>query len=324
MTVLVTGGAGYIGAHIVEALAGRPVVIVDDLSTGSVDRIPGADVVVTDVAASGAPALLGALMRERQVDAVIHLAARKRVDESVARPLFYYRQNVDGLRHVLEAMVQAGTRRLVFSSSAAVYGETGAAQVRESDPTTPVNPYGRTKLIGEWLCRDLVTAGLLDVVALRYFNVAGAGRADLGDPAVMNLATMVIDRLLRGESPMIFGDDYPTPDGTCVRDFVHVVDLADAHRAALDALSNGTLSGFEVLNVGTGRGASVRQVVEQLITLSGQALAPVLASRRPGDPAAVVACADRIGQRLGWKARSGLTEILTSAWQAALATRVVA
>jgi len=316
MSVLVTGGAGYIGAHIVEALAGRSVVVVDDLSTGSAERVVGVELVVADVAATGAADLLTQLMLDRQVEAVIHLAARKRVDESVARPLWYYQQNVAGLQNVIEAMTRVGLRRLVFSSSAAVYGETGAAQVKESEPTAPVNPYGRTKLIGEWLCRDLAVAGALDVVALRYFNVAGAGRPELGDPAVMNLATMVIDRLGRGEAPVIYGDDYPTPDGTCIRDFIHVADLADAHRSALDSLYDGSLGGFRVFNVGTGQGASVRQVVDTLIGLSGLRVEPVVAPRRPGDPAAVVASAELIAEELGWRARSGVDAILASAWQA--------
>ena len=316
MTVLVTGGAGYIGAHVVQALEGRSVTAVDDLSTGSAARIPGVEVVVADLAAAEARDVVTDVMRDHHVEAVIHLAARKRVDESVARPLWYYQQNVGGLQTVVEAMARAGVRRLVFSSSAAVYGETRAARVLESEPTLPVNPYGRTKLIGEWMCRDLAAAGDLDVVALRYFNVAGAGRPELRDPAVMNLATMVIDRLRRGESPVIYGDGYPTADGTCVRDFIHVADLADAHRRTLEALEDGSVRGFEVFNVGTGRGASVRQVVDRLIELSGLDVKPVVLGRRPGDPAAVVACADLIQERLGWRASSGLTEILESAWAA--------
>lgn len=316
MTILVTGGAGYIGAHVVEALARRSLIVVDDFSTGSADRIPGIDVVEMDIAAPRVVDELAELMRKRRVRAVVHLAARKRVDESVARPLYYYQQNIDGLHNVLNAMVRTGVRRLVFSSSAAVYGETGIGQVPESGPMLPVNPYGRTKLVGEWLCRDLVAVGELDVVALRYFNVAGAGRPELGDPAVLNLVAMVIDRLRRGEAPIIFGEDYLTPDGTCVRDFIHVADLADAHGMALEALMDGSVSGFEVFNVGTGRGASVRQVVHQLIELSGLNIEPVIAPRRAGDPATVVASVELVKQRLGWRTQSDLECILTSAWEA--------
>lgn len=316
MTILVTGGAGYIGAHVVEALTHRSLIVVDDFSTGSADRIPGVDVVEMDIAAPWVVDELAELMRKRRVRAVVHLAARKRVDESVARPLYYYQQNIDGLHNVLNAMVRTGVRRLVFSSSAAVYGETSIGQVPESGPMLPVNPYGRTKLVGEWLCRDLAAAGELDVVALRYFNVAGAGRPELGDPAVLNLVTMVIDRLRRGEAPIIFGEDYLTPDGTCVRDFIHVADLADAHGMALEALMDGSVSGFEVFNVGTGRGASVRQVVHQLVELSGLDIEPVIAPRRAGDPATVVASVELVKQRLGWRTQSDLECILTSAWEA--------
>lgn len=316
MTILITGGAGYIGAHVVAALRGRPVVVVDDLSTGSASRVPDAHVARLDVATSSASEALVELMRDWRVDAVVHLAARKRVDESVSRPLVYYQQNVMGLCNVVDAMAKTGVRRLVFSSSAAVYGETSGARVLESHPVLPVNPYGRTKLIGEWLCRDIVSTGLIDVVALRYFNVAGACRPELGDPAALNLATIVIDRLVRGEVPTIFGDDYPTPDGTCVRDFVHVGDLAGAHVAALDGMANGLVSGFVVFNIGTGHGASVREVVGRLIELSGRDIEPTVASRRKGDPASVVACADQIERQLGWKAAWGLEEILTSAWDA--------
>jgi UDP-glucose 4-epimerase len=218
-------------------------------------------------------------------------------------------------------MLSAGVRRLVFSSSAAVYGDTAASQVDEDEPTEPVNPYGRTKLIGEWLCRDLALTGALDVIALRYFNVAGAARPELGDPAVMNLVTMVIDRLRQGMPPMIFGNDYPTPDGTCVRDFVHVRDLADAHVTAVDALAASSVTGFEAFNVGTGVGGSVQQVVDRLVELSGLVVEPMLLGRRAGDPAAVVASADLIRRRLGWSARAGLQEILDSAWAADAPTR---
>lgn len=319
MTVLLTGGAGYIGAHVVASLqqASMDVVVVDDLSTGRRERIPDVPLLEVDLSAPEAEGRLAEAMTAQGVTTVIHLAAKKRVDESLERPSYYYAQNVVGMQHVLNAMVVAGVRQLVFSSSAAVYGETTSSRVDESHPTLPMNPYGRTKLIGEWMCRDFAAAGLVDAIALRYFNVAGAARPALGDPEVLNLVTIVIDRLRRGLPPAIYGDDYPTSDGTCVRDFVHVGDLAAAHVTAVSALQGGTITGFEAFNVGTGVGGSVSQVVDRLIQLSQLPLSPVVLGRRPGDPASVVASADRIKQRLGWVAKAGLNEILESAWAAA-------
>ena len=315
MTVLVTGGAGYIGAHVVRVLrgAGRPVVVVDDLSTGYASRLEDVAVVVQDVAAPGAVDVLSALMRSREVDEVVHLAARKRVDESIEQPLHYYRQNVTGLANVLEAVQSAEVDRFVFSSSAAVYGETEQDTVDEDVPTRPVNPYGETKLAGEWLVRDVARACGLRACVLRYFNVAGSGWDDLGDPAVLNLVTMVLDRLSREQAPHVFGTDYPTSDGTCVRDFVHVLDLAEAHVAALDHLRGASPGTTETFNVGTGVGASVLEVVQHLVELSGVHVRPVVEPRRAGDPARVVASVERIADVIGWRARHDLSETLRSA-----------
>jgi UDP-glucose 4-epimerase len=196
-----------------------------------------------------------------------------------------------------------------------VYGATASSAVSETDPTVPVNPYGETKLVGEWLVRDAAKAWGLRGVALRYFNVAGAGWPELGDPVVMNLVTMVLDRLARGQQPLVFGDDYATPDGTCVRDFVHVLDLASAHIGALDYLDRDERP-FDVLNVGTGRGASVREVVELIGAVSGRDTTPEVVARRAGDPASVVASVDRITQTWGWRAQAGLREVVESAWTA--------
>lgn len=317
MTVLVTGGAGYIGAHIVRLAraAGRDVVVVDDLSTGRQARVGGVPLVRIDVAEPAAVTRLTEVMRSFHVSAVIHLAARKRVGESITRPAWYFQQNVTGLATMLSAMEAAKVGQLVFSSSAAVYGNPATAVVSEDAATLPASPYGETKLIGEWLVRDAARAWGLRGVSLRYFNVAGAGWADLGDPEVANLITMVLERLSRGERPKVFGSDYPTPDGSCVRDFVHVTDLADAHLAALAYLTRPERS-WDVFNVGTGRGSSVLEVVEGLVEATGLSGAPELTARRPGDPASVVASVDRIACAMDWRARATLPDILASAWRA--------
>jgi UDP-glucose 4-epimerase len=317
MSVLVTGGAGYIGAHVVRLLLadGRNVLVADDLSTGDASRIGDARLLEIDLADPGAVRPLAEAMRRSGVREVIHFAARKRVDESVARPAWYYQQNVTGLANVIAAMETAGADRLVFSSSAAVYGATSLALVPEDAPTEPVNPYGETKLAGEWLVRDAAVAGILRGVALRYFNVAGSGWPDLGDPAELNLVTMVLARLTRGEAPRVFGIDYPTPDGSCVRDYVHVLDLARAHIAVLEALDRAR-AGFEVFNVGTGRGASVLDVVSRLGSITGLDARPTIEGRRTGDPPSIVAAVARIETELGWRAEADLDEILRSAWLA--------
>jgi UDP-glucose 4-epimerase len=318
MTVLVTGGAGYIGAHVVRLLqrAGRDVLVVDDLSTGREARLGGAELVVVDVADTSSVGALTEAMSAHQVRQVVHFAARKRVDESVRRPAWYYQQNVTGLANVLTAMEAAGADQLVFSSSAAVYGDTHESSVGEGSPTVPVNPYGETKLAGEWLMRAAARAGILRGVSLRYFNVAGSGWDDLGDPAVLNLVTMVLDRLTRGESPRVFGTDYATPDGTCVRDFVHVLDLARAHVAALERTAQAPLGSATVLNVGTGQGTSVAEVVHALARITGVDVDVIHEPRRAGDPPSVVAAVDRISSELGWRAQEDLESILTSAWSA--------
>ncbi|WP_426519817.1 UDP-glucose 4-epimerase GalE [Diaminobutyricibacter sp. McL0618] len=319
MRTLITGGAGYIGSHVARLLGDRgdAVVVVDDLSTGFTDRLGGARLVRLDLASDTAPSILGDVLREERIDAVLHLAARKQVHESVQRPAWYYSQNVGSLANLLLAMESASVSKLVFSSSAAVYGAVEGDSVAESATTRPVNPYGRTKLIGEQLIDDAAFGSGLSAVSLRYFNVGGAGWADLADRAVLNLVPMVFQRLDAGLPPVIFGDDYPTPDGTCVRDYVHVLDLADAHIAALDHLAAGA-TGHEVFNVGTGEGTSVRAMVDEILTVAGSTLTPEVHPRRPGDPARVVASAALIAEKLGWRAERGLEEIVRSAWEAHL------
>jgi len=322
MTVLVTGGAGYIGGHVVDQLlaTGERVVVVDDMTTGVRERLGGLPRLDVDLATSDAPAALEAFMREHEVEAVVHFAAKKQVGESVARPAWYYAQNMTGLANVLLAMEAAGARTLVFSSSAAVYGQGTGEPAREDDPCSPINPYGETKLAGEWLVDAARRAGAVDAVSLRYFNVAGAASTRLADRFALNLVPMVFERLDRGEAPRVFGDDYPTADGSCVRDYVHVVDLAAAHLAALAALRRGAPVS-PALNVATGRGYSVFEVLETIREVTGIPTPPVVEPRRPGDPAVLVADPARIREELSWTASLGLRDMVESAWAARTALR---
>ncbi len=316
MSTLVVGGAGYFGAHVVRLLADRgdDVLVVDDLSTGVGHRVGAAGLVELDIAAPDAQERLELVLREREIDSVIHFAAKKQVGESVERPVWYYRQNVGGLVNLLGAMESTGVTRMIFSSSAAVYGQPDVDIVTEGVTPQPINPYGETKLVGEWLMADCARSWGLRWSALRYFNVAGSGWPELGDPAVLNLVPMVFDRLADGRRPAIFGDDYDTPDGTCIRDYIHVLDLAHAHLAALDGLDGEP--GENVFNVGTGTGASVREVIDTIGEVSGLDVTADIEPRRPGDPPRLVASPDRIRDHLGWKAEHGLSDIVRSAWEA--------
>ncbi|MEU6383412.1 UDP-glucose 4-epimerase GalE [Streptomyces bauhiniae] len=316
MSWLVTGGAGYIGSHVVRAMTagGESVVVYDDLSTGSADRVPaGVPLVVGSVLDQE---LLESTLREHGVTGVVHIAAKKQVGESVERPLHYYRENVTGLQTLLAAMTATGVERIVFSSSAAVYGMPDVDLVTEDTPCAPMSPYGETKLVGEWLIAAAARAHGLRAVSLRYFNVAGAAAPELSDEGVFNLIPMVFERLEASEAPRIFGDDYATEDGTCVRDYIHVQDIASAHQAAAVRLREAPEGTSLVLNIGRGEGSSVREMVDRILKTTGnEDVTAEVTERRPGDPARVVAAAGRIHTELGWTARHGLDEMIDSAWQ---------
>ncbi|MET9117075.1 UDP-glucose 4-epimerase GalE [Streptomyces longwoodensis] len=315
MTWLITGGAGYIGAHVVRAMAGagERVVVLDDLSSGVPGRLPADVPLVPGPLSDGA--LLERTFAEHAVTGVVHLAARKQVAESVAQPTRYYRENVGGLATLLDAVAAAGIGRFLFSSSAAVYGNPDVDLITEDTPCAPVNPYGETKLAGEWLVRAAGQAHGVATTCLRYFNVAGAAAPELADTGVFNIVPMVFDRLTRDEAPRIFGDDYPTPDGTCVRDYIHVADLAEAHLAAARRLSAPDASGDLTVNIGRGEGVSVRELVTLIGEVTGDRRPAVVEGRRPGDAPRAVASAALAARELGWTARRGVREMVDSAWR---------
>ncbi|MER5534779.1 UDP-glucose 4-epimerase GalE [Streptomyces mirabilis] len=314
MTWLITGGAGYIGAHVARAMAeaGERVVALDDLSAGVANRLPESIPLVQGSSLDGD--LLKRVLAEHAVTGVVHLAARKQVGESVAQPTRYYQENVGGLATLLEAVAGAGVKRFVFSSSAAVYGNPDVDLITEDTPCAPMSPYGETKLAGEWLVRAAGRAHGIATVCLRYFNVAGAATPELADTGVFNVIPMVFDRLTRDEAPRIFGDDYPTPDGTCVRDYIHVADLAEAHLAAARRLAGGA-TGDLTANIGRGEGVSVRELLTLIGEVSGDTRRPVVEPRRPGDAPRAVASADLAARELDWSARRGVREMVESAWQ---------
>ena len=318
MTVMVTGGAGYIGSHVVRLLhkRGDSVVVVDDMSNGIASRIEGLPLEKIDVSSHTATEQLGEVIKRYNVDSVVHFAAKKMAGESVENPLKYYRNNVAGLANLLDALVAHGVNRLVFSSSALVYGMQDRLLLAEEHVGQhPSNPYGETKLIGEWMIDDVAAVSDLRAIKLRYFNVAGAGWPELADTAVQNLIPIVLNQVENGEQSVIFGDDYPTDDGTCIRDYIHVKDLAEAHVVALDALEAGS-NPQSVYNVGTGNGSSVREVIAALSDALGRPIDAVVGDRRQGDPARLVADVTAARQDLGWKAEYGLKEIAQSSVEA--------
>jgi UDP-glucose 4-epimerase len=315
-TWLLTGGAGYIGPHIARSFlgSGRSVAVIDDLSNGFEENVPGGvDFVRADLREGD---VVERTLRDHRIDGVVHLAALKAVGESVEHPLHYYRQNLDGMLTLLERMDAVGVRRLVFSSSASVYGDVAVETVTEETHRQPTSPYGETKLIGEWMMRAQHVAGRLDAISLRYFNVAGAGSPELGDRGVNNLIPMVFRALESGEAPRVFGGDWPTRDGSAMRDYIHVVDLAEAHLAAaarLEALPPGE-SMLRTYNVGTGNGSTVLEVIDAVRRATGIVFEAEVVGRRPGDPARVVADPGAARRELGWIPRHDLDDMVASAW----------
>jgi UDP-glucose 4-epimerase len=317
MSVLVTGGAGYIGSHVARILSqsGSQVVVVDNYSTGLDSRVLGLPTTNLELSDPGAIAVLEQLMTSHKVSAVVHLAALKQVGESVDKPEEYFLKNLGGQGNLLTAMKNTGVKKLVFSSSAASYGVPDLDLVSENQRPEPINPYGQTKLIGEWMAKNAEVAWGLSQVSLRYFNVAGAGWPDLADTQKLNLIPIVFAAIKEGSTPKVFGDDYQTPDGSCIRDYVHVMDLAKAHVAALDYLDNG-IRPHDVFNVGTGTGSSVLEVIRQIQKTTGIDFKFEIAPRRAGDPPRLIADVSRINQVINWKSENGLVEIVESAWQA--------
>ena len=315
MKLLVTGGAGYVGSHVVRLAeaAGAEITVIDDLSTGITSRIT-CPLEQIELSQDLAIEQLTKLMSDTKFDAVIHLAARKQVGQSVEQPERYYKDNVGGLANLLTAMRATDTKKIVFSSSAATYGMPDVETVSEDYPGKPINPYGETKLVGEWLVRAAAVWGLRSV-NLRYFNVAGTGFADLADTAALNLIPIAIGQIRSGKNPIVFGDDYQTPDGSCIRDYVHVHDLAAAHIRAVEYLDSEDRP-FDTFNVGTGVGASVFEVLSALKSASGIDFEIEVGSRRAGDPPRLVADVSRIEKVLGFRCDKGLAEIVQSAWDA--------
>ena len=310
--VLVIGGAGYIGAHVAQDLvsSGYQVRILDDFSNGLESRVVG----IQDIHRADVLDRKAVFAAMKGVDSVIHLAAKKAVGESVENPLKYYDNNVGGILNVLAAMSAEGVKKIVFSSTAAVYAPNDKDSISEDDPTIPLSPYGATKLLSEEIITAVGRADNFSSISLRYFNVVGAGADHLGDNSRDNLVPKVFQALEEGKSPEIFGDDYPTHDGTCIRDYIHVSDLSKSHLAALAAIEDREL--HEVYNVGSGSGYSVQEVIGQIEQSIGRSTHARTVGRRAGDTPKLIAEVEKIRRELGWKPEKSLKEMIDSAWQA--------
>ena len=316
MKILVTGGAGYIGSHMVKMLLdhGRDVVVLDNLSNGHRDAVTGGEFIEGDVRDS---AVLDTLFKAHRIDGVMHFAGFIEVAESMQDPAKYYNNNVGGSQHLLEAMVRHDVNHLIFSSTAAIYGELHSAPIHERHAQLPVNPYGRSKLMVEEMLSDFDQAYGLRSISLRYFNAAGADPAgQLGerhDPETHLIPLVLQAASGRRDSIHIFGNDYDTPDGTCVRDYIHIVDLCQAHLLALGALAGGAAS--SAYNLGNGSGFSVKEVIDTVKKVTGHAFKVIESERRPGDPAVLVADSFVAKEKLGWAPEfSDLDTIITHAW----------
>ena len=313
-TWLVTGGAGYIGAHVVKSLLENDfkVVIVDDLSTGLARKVPSNVVFEKiDIAETNK---LAQIMKSNKVEGIIHLAAKKAVGESMINPSLYFKENIGGFISLLEAMSQADVKRIVYSSSAAVYGTPTENKVTEKSATNPESPYGETKLVGEWLLKADEKARQIQWIVLRYFNVVGAANPELGDTGVNNLVPMAFRALSNNQRPQVFGGDYATQDGSCIRDYIHVSDLADAHLIAAQKLLNENYCG--IINIGRGQGFSVKQVMDTISEVLGKNINYEVVDRRPGDPAQTIADVSKAKSDLNWEAKNDLKSMVSSAWQA--------
>lgn len=316
MAWLVTGGAGYIGAHVVHSLlaAHLDAVVIDDLSSGHREFVP-----------SNVPFIEGSLLDDdaltaafdaAPIDGIIHIAGYKYAGVSVQRPYHTYTQNVTAMVDLLRKARDRGVSNVVFSSSASVYGNVTDGLVTEDTAKAPTSPYGETKLIGEWLLADGARAYGLNYTALRYFNVVGSGSEDLYDSSPHNLFPLIFKAVEEGRTPIIFGDDYPTRDGTNVRDYIHVADLADTHVAAARKLMAAETIAT-AYNLGSGDGASVRQIMDAAARVTGTGFEPEIGPRRPGDPARIVASGELAARDLGWKMNHTIDQMIESAWQAA-------
>jgi UDP-glucose 4-epimerase len=318
VNLLVTGCAGYIGSHIasLKSIDSQCLYVVDDLSSGYGYRVKNFAECLRSSLQD--PNEIKRALESWNVTHVIHLAAKKRVGESVERPDYYWQENVVGFENLLAVMAEFEVKNLLFSSSAAVYGQPNlpvGSLISETDPCNPINPYGETKLEGERLAQEYAMKHGASVIALRYFNVAGAGRNDLGDRFTCNLIPIVFEALDRGEDPVVFGSDYETPDGTCIRDYVHVQDLAEAHIAALELIDKSG-PGFDVINIGTGVGASVLEVIDTISEVTGKVIQPKFVERRQGDPASLVSDVTKAKEVLNWESKRDLKKIVSSAWEA--------